>query len=259
MAKVVHVDSGPIGRTLFSFALPVLLTQLLQELYNAADCAVLMKKIRWTFKNPAKTLIACITGSLTYVVLYMLKTYVYQRWVYLYPLEAVGATMISKLIPSLINALFAVIAAPLLFHALYPALRSIGVIKVSGVSEEGAEATVLQCDLATFEIKQVYAVPDELAGMVQITKIQDYYYISVSTDKAGNQDVATIVRTKSLEDLTAGEYEDIYSTYFLGGGTLYHISSVGDTYFLTEHRLTDHALWSFKVEDNEIADVQPIF
>ena len=41
MTKVVHVDSGPIGRTLFSFALPVLLTQLLQELYNAADCAVL--------------------------------------------------------------------------------------------------------------------------------------------------------------------------------------------------------------------------
>ena len=41
MAKVVHVDNGPIGRTLFSFALPVLLTQLLQEFFNAADCAVL--------------------------------------------------------------------------------------------------------------------------------------------------------------------------------------------------------------------------
>ena len=41
MAKVVHVDSGPIGRTLFAFALPVLLSQLLQELYNACDCAVL--------------------------------------------------------------------------------------------------------------------------------------------------------------------------------------------------------------------------
>ena len=41
MTKVMHVDSGPIGRTLFSFALPVLLTQLLQELYSAADCAVL--------------------------------------------------------------------------------------------------------------------------------------------------------------------------------------------------------------------------
>ncbi|MCR5174226.1 MAG: MATE family efflux transporter [Oscillospiraceae bacterium] len=41
MTKVTHVDSGPIGRTLLSFALPVLMTQLLQELYNAADCAVL--------------------------------------------------------------------------------------------------------------------------------------------------------------------------------------------------------------------------
>ena len=40
-SKVVHVDSGPIGKTLFSFALPVLLSQLLQELYNATDCAVL--------------------------------------------------------------------------------------------------------------------------------------------------------------------------------------------------------------------------
>ena len=99
-------------------------------------CAVLMKKLRWSFKNPAKTLASCIAGSLTYVILYMLKTYVYQRWVYLYPLDAVGATMISKLIPSLINALFAVIAAPLLFHALYPALRAIGVTAVSGVSEE---------------------------------------------------------------------------------------------------------------------------
>ena len=41
MSKVIHVDSGPIGRTLFSFALPVLITQLLQEFFNAADCAVI--------------------------------------------------------------------------------------------------------------------------------------------------------------------------------------------------------------------------
>jgi len=41
MSKVGHVDTGPIGRTLLSFALPVLATQLLQELFNAADCAVL--------------------------------------------------------------------------------------------------------------------------------------------------------------------------------------------------------------------------
>ena len=130
---------------------------------------------------------------------------------------------------------------------------------VSGVSDKGVEATVLQCDLETLEVKNTYNVPDELAGMVQITKIQDYYYISVSTDKTGNQDVATIVRTKSLESLASGDYEDIYSQYFMGGGTPYYISSVDDTYFLTEHRLKDHAVWSFKVEYNEIKDVEPIF
>ncbi len=36
----IHVENGPIGRTLLYFAVPVLLTQLLQELYSAADCAV---------------------------------------------------------------------------------------------------------------------------------------------------------------------------------------------------------------------------
>ena len=41
MEKVIHVDGGPIGKTLLAFALPVLATQVLQELYNAADCAVL--------------------------------------------------------------------------------------------------------------------------------------------------------------------------------------------------------------------------
>lgn len=39
-AQLVHVEKGPIGRTLLAFALPVLLSQLLQELYNVTDCMV---------------------------------------------------------------------------------------------------------------------------------------------------------------------------------------------------------------------------
>ncbi len=38
--EVVHVDQGPIGCTLLHFAVPVLISQLLQEFYNIADCAV---------------------------------------------------------------------------------------------------------------------------------------------------------------------------------------------------------------------------
>ena len=39
-AREVHMDTGSIHRTLLLYAAPVLLTQLLQQLYNMADCAV---------------------------------------------------------------------------------------------------------------------------------------------------------------------------------------------------------------------------
>lgn len=75
-----------------------------------------------------RTVLACVCGALTYVALYMLKTYVYNRFVYGYPLDTVGATMLSKLIPSLINAAVAVVAAPLFYHAVLPALKSSGLL-----------------------------------------------------------------------------------------------------------------------------------
>lgn len=40
-AKEVHMETGPIGKTLFAFTLPVLLCQLLQMLYNITDCFVI--------------------------------------------------------------------------------------------------------------------------------------------------------------------------------------------------------------------------
>ena len=90
-------------------------------------CAQLMPRREDTRLNLHRTVIASAIGAVTYVFLYMLKTYVYQRIVYGFPLDAVGVTMWSKFIPSLINALFAVIVAPILYQALKPALRAIGV------------------------------------------------------------------------------------------------------------------------------------
>ena len=130
---------------------------------------------------------------------------------------------------------------------------------VSGVSQAGAKPQILVCDLDTLAVKKTYDVPDEMAGMVQITPIDGEYYITISTDITGNQDYATIIRTGSLADLTKGKYEDIYAKYFVGGGTPYNISKVGDTYYLTEHRLTDHQIWSFKVEKGEIKDVTAVY
>ena len=67
--------------------------------------------------------IGCVIGALSYVVLYMLKTFVFKYWVDGNPIEAMGAIMIGKLIPSLINAAFGMVAAAVLYSAIYPALK----------------------------------------------------------------------------------------------------------------------------------------
>lgn len=119
-------------------------------------------------------------------------------------------------------------------------------------------ASIIRADLASFEILETYPVPDTMAGMIQLTRIQDYYYITVSTDITGNQDYATILRTRDLSALADGEYEDIYEC-FIGGGTPYYITELDNAYYLTEHRLPGHSVWRFQVEDNEIVNVETVY
>ena len=118
--------------------------------------------------------------------------------------------------------------------------------------------SILRCDLQTFAIKEEYPVPDELAGMIQLTRIGDSFYITISTDDTGNQDAATILRTEDLHDLAEGKYEDVYEN-FVGGGTPYYLSKIDEKYFLTEHRVPGHSIWSFSVKDGEITDVEAVY
>lgn len=87
--------------------------------------AFLCAKIAQTPKKGShlRMVIGSVVGALSYVVLYMLKTYVFQRFVYGYPLDAVWVTMLGKLPASLINAVFGIIAAGILYTAIYPALK----------------------------------------------------------------------------------------------------------------------------------------
>ena len=130
---------------------------------------------------------------------------------------------------------------------------------VSGVSDSAPDSKILKCNLETLEIEKEYPVPDELAGMVQLTKAGKGFLITISTDKSGAQDKATIVQTDSLEALSKGKYTDVYADHFIGGGTPYYISNVDDTFFLTEHRIKGHSIWSFKVDDKDITDVTAIY
>ena len=108
-------------------------------------------------------------------------------------------------------------------------------------------------------VRKVYSVPDELAGMVQLTKIQNYYYLTVSTDLHGNQEFATIVRARSLKELSKGIYEDI-SDLFVGKGTPYYISYFDDTYYLTQHcMLPGSGVYSFKVQEDELNQIEILY
>lgn len=126
---------------------------------------------------------------------------------------------------------------------------------VSGIPGTPA---ILQADLSTFEVQKTYPVPVEMAGMIQLTKTEGYYYITISTDITGSQDFATIIRTQDLKDLADGNYEDIYEN-FIGGGTPYYITQIDNSYYLTEHRIPGHALWKFDITKNGVENVKTIY
>ena len=87
-------------------------------------------------------------------------------------------------------------------------------------------------------------------GLFPVSKAENAsgYLITISTDLYGSQDSARIILADSLEALSAGEYKDIYSDYFAGGGTPYALSFIDGSWYLTEHRLPDHAIWRFELE-----------
>ncbi|MBP3477542.1 MAG: hypothetical protein J6K48_14695 [Lachnospiraceae bacterium] len=126
---------------------------------------------------------------------------------------------------------------------------------VSGIPGSPA---ILEADLNTFEIRNTYPVPDTMAGMIQLTQIENDYYITISTDLNGNQDYATIIRTDDLSTLSKGNYEDVYGQ-FLGGGTPYYITFIDNSYYLTEHRIPGHSIWKFRISDGKIADVETLY
>lgn len=84
----------------------------------AAVCAILADKAVEKKSNMFRVVLACIAGALTYVALYMIKTWIFQLFVYHVESNAVWIVMTEKLVPSLLNAVAAVIVAPILYTPL---------------------------------------------------------------------------------------------------------------------------------------------
>lgn len=71
-----------------------------------------------------RTVLSAIAGALTYVALYMLKSAVYGAMA-----GNAWAAVASKFPASIINAGAAIIAAPIFYHAVLPALQAGGLMK----------------------------------------------------------------------------------------------------------------------------------
>ncbi len=97
--------------------------------------AVLFRAFMKKYRDPAAKetilplVISCVIGALTYVALYMLKTWIFKMYVEPVPAETIPTVMIAKLGPSLINAAFAIVVAPIFYHAVLPALKSTGIYR----------------------------------------------------------------------------------------------------------------------------------
>lgn len=143
-----------------------------------------------------------------------------------------------------------------------PELRDVYVrsftINDSDIYFVSGNSSILCANKYDLSVLGSWPVPDEIAGMVQLTKIQNYYYITVSTDLSGNQDYATLLRVSDLSKLYSHEWEDIYES-FIGGGTPYYISSFDGHYYMTEHRIPGHSVWQFDVTDDTLENIETLF
>ena len=79
-----------------------------------------------SLKNHALIILGSVLGALTYVALYMAKTYIAGVAIDGLTSDAIAVKLMSKLPGSLMNAAFAFIVAPILFSAVKPALKHAG-------------------------------------------------------------------------------------------------------------------------------------
>ena len=101
-----------------------LLITFVSKFAMAWICAIVHRAFGDRRNKPAFLVIACAVGALTYVALYMLKSAIYgaiagNAW----------AAVASKFPASIINAGAAIVAAPIFYHAVVPALKAGGILK----------------------------------------------------------------------------------------------------------------------------------
>ena len=129
-------------------------------------------------------------------------------------------------------------------------IRSFTIADENIIFPSGNNCYMMIADKTTLEVKGRFPVTEEIAGMAFVKPIQNYLYITVSTDLSYNQKRATMIRTKDINSLANGEYEIIYhkfSTY----GVPYYIDKINGLYYVTNHG-SGKTILKFGVEEDNI-------
>lgn len=121
----------------------------------------------------------------------------------------------------------------------------------------GNNCNILIVNKNTFEVHMRYAVSPEISGMACMVLIGKYFYMTVSSNLEGNQQVATIIRTDRLDLLENNQYEDIYHQ-FKTKGIPYYIDHFQGMYYMTNHG-SEKSVLRFGVENDMICHVGALY
>lgn len=118
-------------------------------------------------------------------------------------------------------------------------------------------SSILMVDKNTFEVLNEYPVPEYMAGMVQISIIDGYFLITISTDIQYNLQASTVVRAQCLEDFGNENYENLYSL-FGNNGTPYFVSHFDGYYYMIHENATPN-IYRFHAQNGNICDIKGMF
>lgn len=122
-----------LGSALFDLSFPAYVAESWITFINkgamALVCGIIVNDTNNRMKRPLVLVIGAVSGAALYVALYLFKSYAQMRWVTPLPPNTIPAAMLGKLSSSAINGLFASVAAPLIYLALYPALEKAGLAR----------------------------------------------------------------------------------------------------------------------------------
>lgn len=119
--------SAGVGSMLFDFTSPLYFWSFPSTFVFKFIMAFVAGGIAWSGKSKGysinKNLVGSVVGAFTYVLLYLGKTFVTQKFIVGLPVQGVLAVILKKGTASVVNAIFAIIIANVLIKFLNPLIN----------------------------------------------------------------------------------------------------------------------------------------